>query len=112
MKIKVITKLPNSEQSYKEPVICPRLIIIARYERGNQNPYIEEENTTKWPKEKVQRTNNDLKKHTNRTKDRITRTPLKTGDELRCFGRVGSSCSISGTRLRVNLVTNPVISHE
>ena len=28
--------------------------------RGNQNPYIEEEQTTQWPKEKVQRTNNDL----------------------------------------------------
>jgi hypothetical protein len=30
---------------------------------------------------------------------------------LRCSRRVGSSCSTSGTR-RVNLVTNPVISHE
>jgi hypothetical protein len=28
-----------------------------------------------------------------------------------CSGRVGSSCSTSDTR-RVNLVTNPVISHE
>jgi hypothetical protein len=28
-----------------------------------------------------------------------------------CSGRVGSSCSTSGTR-RVNLVTNPVISRE
>jgi hypothetical protein len=61
---------------------------------------------------KYKRTNNDLKKHTHRTKDRITRTPLKTGDEPRCFGRVCSSCSISGTRRRVNLVTNPVISHQ
>jgi len=25
---------------------------------GNQNPYIEEEQTTQWPKEKEQRTNN------------------------------------------------------
>ena len=25
-----------------------------RYQRGNQNPYIEEEQTTQWPKEKVQ----------------------------------------------------------
>ena len=31
--------------------------------------------------------------------------------ELRCSGRVGSSCSTSGIH-RVNLVTNPVISHE
>ena len=34
--------------------------IVCRYQRGNQNPYIEEEQTTQWPKEKVQRTNNDL----------------------------------------------------
>jgi 23S rRNA maturation-related 3'-5' exoribonuclease YhaM len=27
-------------------------------------------------------------KHTNKTKDRVTRTPLKTRDELRCPGRV------------------------
>ena len=31
-------------------------------------------------------------KHTYKTKDRVTRTPLKTGGELRCSGRVGSSC--------------------
>jgi hypothetical protein len=37
--------------------------------------------------------------------------PTKNGGELRCFGRVSSSCSTSGTR-RVNLVTNPVISRE
>ena len=33
-----------------------------------------------------------------KTKDRVTRTPLKTGGELRCSGRVGSSCSTSDTR--------------
>ena len=32
-----------------------------------------------------------------KTKDRRTRTPLKTGDELRCPGRVSSSCSNSDT---------------
>jgi hypothetical protein len=36
-------------------------------------------------------------KHTYKTKDRVTRTPLKTGGELRCSGRVSSSCSTSGT---------------
>jgi hypothetical protein len=46
-----------------------------------------------------------------KTKDRVTRIPLKSEGELRCSGRVSSSCSTSGTR-RVNLVTNPVISHE
>ena len=48
-------------------------------------------------------------KHTHKTKDRVTRGPLKSGGELRCSGRVSNSTS--GTR-RVYLVTNPVISHE
>jgi hypothetical protein len=30
------------------------------YQRGNPNPYIEEEQTTQWPKEKYKKTNNDL----------------------------------------------------
>jgi hypothetical protein len=45
------------------------------------------------------------------TKDRVTRTQLKPGGELRCSGRVSSSFSTSGTR-RINLVTSPVISRE
>jgi hypothetical protein len=44
-------------------------------------------------------------------KHRVTQISLKTKDELRCSGRVSSSCSTSETRC-VNLVTNPVISHE
>jgi len=44
-------------------------------------------------------------KHTHQTKVRVTRTSLKLGlIELRCPGRVRSSCSTSDTR-RVNLVT-------
>jgi hypothetical protein len=78
---------------------------------GNQNPYIEEEQTTQWPKEKVHRDKQRSTKHTHKTKDQVTRTPLKTWSELRCSVRVSGSCSTSGTR-RVNLVTNPVISHE
>ena len=31
-------------------------------------------------------------KHTQKTKDRATRTPLKTGGEFICSGRVSSSC--------------------
>ena len=50
-------------------------------------------------------------KLTHKAKDRVTRTSLKTGCELGCSGRVITFCSTSGTR-RVNLVTNPVISHE
>ena len=40
---------------------------------GNQNPYIEEEQTTHWPKEKVQKDKQRSKKHTHKTKDRVTR---------------------------------------
>jgi len=53
-------------------------------------------------KRKVQKDKQRSTKHTRTTKDRLTRTPLKIGAELGCSG---------GTR-RVNLVTNPVISHE
>jgi hypothetical protein len=64
---------------------------VWRYQRGNHNPYIEEEQTTQWPKEKAQKDKQRSTKHT--YKHRVTRTPLKTGDELRCSGRVSSSCS-------------------
>jgi hypothetical protein len=46
---------------------------------GKQNPYINEELTTQWSKEKVQKDKQRSTKHTYRTKDRVTRTPLKTG---------------------------------
>ena len=70
---------------------------VWRYQRGNHNPYIEEEHTTQWPKEKAQTDKQRSTKHTYKTKDRVTRTPLKTEGELRCSGRVSSSCSTSGT---------------
>jgi hypothetical protein len=84
---------------------------VWRYQIGNQNPYIEEEQATQWPSEKVQKDKQRSTKHIYKTKDRVTRTSLKTGDELMCSGRVRRSCSTSDTR-RVNLVTKPVISHE
>jgi hypothetical protein len=56
---------------------------VWRYQRDNQNPYIEEEQTTQWPTEKVQKGKQRSIKHTYKTKDRVTRTPLKTGSELR-----------------------------
>ena len=68
---------------------------VWRYQRGNQNPYIEEEQTTQWPKEKVQKDKQRSTKHTYKTKDRVTWIQLKTGGELRCSGRVISSCSSS-----------------
>ena len=84
---------------------------VWRYQWDNQNPYIEEEQTTQWPKEKVQKDKQRSTKHTYNTKVRVTQTPLKSGGELKCSGRVSSSYSTSGIR-RVNLVTNPVISRE
>ena len=47
-----------------------------------------EEQTTQWPKEKVQKDKQRPTKHTYKTKDRVTRTPLKTWSEFRCSGRV------------------------
>jgi len=82
-----------------------------RDQRGNQNPYIKEVQTTQWQKEKVQKDKQRSTKHTYKTKDRATRTPLKTGGKLRSSGRVSSSYSTSDTS-RVNLVTNPVIRYE
>jgi hypothetical protein len=45
----------------------------------------------------VQKDKQRSTKHTHKTKDRVTRTPLKTEGEIRCFERVSSSCSTSGT---------------
>ena len=39
------------------------------YQRGNQNPYIEKEQTTQWQKEKAQKDKQRSTKHTNKTKD-------------------------------------------
>jgi hypothetical protein len=50
---------------------------VWRYQRGNQNLYIEEEQKTQWPKEKVQKDKQQSTKHTHKTKDRVTRTLLK-----------------------------------
>ena len=51
---------------------------VWRYQRGNQNPYIEEEQTTEWPNEKVQKDKQPSTKQTYETKE-VTWTPLKTG---------------------------------
>ena len=65
---------------------------------GNQNPYTEDEQTTQWSKEKVQKDKQRSPKHTYKTKDRVTRTPLKTGGDLRYFGRVCNFYFTSGIR--------------
>ena len=68
--------------------------------------YIEEEQTIHWHKEKTQKDKQRSTKHTHKTKDRVTRTSLKTVGEIRCSGRVFSSCSTSGSRL----ATKPLMS--
>ena len=60
---------------------------VWRYQRGNQNPYIEEEQTTQWPREKAQKGKQWSTKHTHKSKDRVKQTPLKTGNELGCSGK-------------------------
>ena len=57
---------------------------------GNQNQYIEGEQTTQWPRDQVQNEKQRSTKHTHKTK---TRTPLKTRGERMCSGRVKGSCS-------------------
>jgi hypothetical protein len=49
-------------------VVCPFVLFL---------PCIEEEQTTQWPKEKVQKDKQRSTKHTYKTKDRVTRTPVK-----------------------------------
>ena len=44
------------------------------------------------------KTTNDLQNITQKTKYRVTLTPLRTGGELRFSRRVSGSCSSSGTR--------------
>ena len=85
------------------PIITPsvRLRRVWRYQSGNQIPYIEEEQTTQWLKERVQKDKQRSIKHTYKTKDQLTRTPLKAGGELRCLGRLSSSCSLDW-RLKMN----------
>ena len=62
--------------------------------KGNQNPYIEEEQTTQWPKEKVQKDKQRSTKHIYKTKDRVTRTLLKSGGGLSCSKITNSSDQI------------------
>ena len=88
--------------------------MATRYQRGNQKQYIVEGQTTQWPKEKVQKDEQRSTKHTHKTKDWVTRTPLKIGGELRCSGRVSSSCSTNGTRhvycIVSTIVYSPILS--
>ena len=46
-------------------------------------------------KKKDKRTNNDLQNNTHKTRDLVTRTPLKTVDELGCSGEVAPAPHIA-----------------
>jgi hypothetical protein len=61
-------------------------LVKKRFKIPNQNPYIEDEQTKQWPKEKLQKDKQRSTKDTHKTKNRVKRTPLKTGGELRCYG--------------------------
>jgi hypothetical protein len=82
------TQSHNTAPSWDRHIKINLIKRVWRYQRGNQNPYIEEEQTTQWPKEKVQKDKQRSTKHTHKTKDRVTRTPLKTGGELINIDRV------------------------
>ena len=71
-------KIPKG---YSESVYQRRTdeIMAKRYQRCNLNPYIEEGQTTQRPKEKVQKDKQRSTKHTHKTKERVTRSSLKTG---------------------------------
>jgi len=43
-----------------------------------KTPYIDEEQTTQWQKEKVQKNKQRSTKHTHKIKDRVTRAPITT----------------------------------
>ena len=91
--------------------LCIYMKTIWRYQRGNQNPLIDERQTKILSKEKGQ-SDNDLQTTTQKTKYWGTRTslkPTKTHDELNCSGRISSPWLTSS---RVTLVTNPVTSPE
>jgi hypothetical protein len=77
---------------------------------GNQNPYIKEQ-TAQWWKEKNTKGKTTIYKKYISSKRSSNRTPTKDRGELRCSRRVCRSWSTSGTR-RVDIVTNPIISHE
>ena len=51
-------------------------------------------------KKKDKMTNNDLQNITQKTKDWVTRTPLNTGSELMCSGRVINSCKRTNNDLQ------------
>ena len=72
--------LKSEKQCFIRVIIHNAIYILRRvwrYQSGNQNPQIDEEQTTQWIKEKGQKDQQRSTKHTYKTKYRVTRTPLK-----------------------------------
>ena len=85
---------------------CSVILLLPLYIKGVNRIHISKKNRQhNGQKKKFQKDKQRSTKHTHKTKDRVKRTPLNTGGELLCSGRVSSSYSISSTR-RVNLITN------
>lgn len=84
---------------------------VWRYQRGNQNPYIEGR-ARQWLKDKREHKDKQrsTKYYTYNQRSR-TRTPLNSRGELMCSRGVSSLCSTDGSH-SATLITNPVISYE
>ena len=60
---------------------------------------MEEEQTIQWPKENVQKDKQQSTKHAYKTKDRVTRTPLKIGGWTQ--GKRGNRIYISPNETKI-----------
>ena len=81
---------------------------MSTFNRDNQNPSIEEGQATLWPTEKKKRKrtriNNDLQNTTQKTKERVTRTPLKTNKDRTEQIPLKTVCELCFIKLKVFLV--------
>ena len=71
--------------------------------KGVIRNHISKKNIQNNGKNKYKRTNNYLRKHSHKTKDRVTQTPLNTGGEFRCSGRVTIFCSTAAVKIQTLL---------
>jgi hypothetical protein len=95
------TCLSRCRSRYAVNLVVSVVLRVLRYQRGNHYPYIEEQ-ITQWPREKGQKDKKQSTQHTYKTKDPVTRTPLKSGVELECSGRVSNSCICSILYFKIN----------
>jgi hypothetical protein len=79
---KWFSHLVEKRYSMAFPVLCKTSLKIPK---GQSVSYIEEEQIAQWPKEKVQKDKQRSTKPTYKTKDRVKRTPLRTGELIRVY---------------------------